>query len=236
VLAVRESELAENKRVAAAVAAEAAARLEADRGALRTAGAALLDEIRRDGASLLADLKSREKSRREFSRTLAEAAVKLDATIPATVSSAADAAPLRAGDQVELGGLRGELIAIEPGKAIFGRGGLRIEVAPERLRRAGPPRPSAPPPAVAVIAGDSVAAELNLIGERTAEALRRLEDFLDQAYLTNQAEVRIVHGIGSGALRKAIHDYLAASPYSAAFRPAEPYQGGAGATIVKLAD
>jgi DNA mismatch repair protein MutS2 len=76
--------------------------------------------------------------------------------------------------------------------------------------------------------------ELNLIGMRTGEALRKLEQFLDQAYLTSQSEVRIVHGIGSGALKKAIQDYLATSPYCAAYRQAEPHQGGAGATIVEL--
>jgi DNA mismatch repair protein MutS2 len=69
---------------------------------------------------------------------------------------------------------------------------------------------------------------------RTGEALRELEQFLDQAFLTNQHEVRIVHGIGSGALKKAIHDYLGTSPYCAGFRPAEPHYGGAGATIVQI--
>ena len=69
---------------------------------------------------------------------------------------------------------------------------------------------------------------------RTADALRRLEEFLDQAYLTNRAEVRIVHGIGSGALKKAVHEYLADSPYCASFRQADPHRGGAGATVVQL--
>jgi Smr domain len=50
---------------------------------------------------------------------------------------------------------------------------------------------------------------------RTGEALRQLEQFLDQAYLTNQHELRIVHGIGSGALKEAIHNYLSTSHYCA---------------------
>jgi DNA mismatch repair protein MutS2 len=69
---------------------------------------------------------------------------------------------------------------------------------------------------------------------RTAEGLRRLEEFLDQAYLTNQTEVRVIHGIGSGALKKAVHDYLRSSPYCASFRLAEPHFGGAGCTIVEM--
>jgi DNA mismatch repair protein MutS2 len=81
---------------------------------------------------------------------------------------------------------------------------------------------------------DGAESELNLIGMRTADALRRLEEFLDQAYLTNRAEVRIVHGIGSGALKKAVHEYLSDSPYCAGFRQADPHHGGAGATVVQL--
>ena len=76
--------------------------------------------------------------------------------------------------------------------------------------------------------------ELNLIGMRTTDALRKLEDFLDTAFLTNRAEVRIIHGIGSGALRKAVAEYLGTSPYCASFRAAEPHHGGAGATIVQM--
>ena len=49
---------------------------------------------------------------------------------------------------------------------------------------------------------------------RTTDALRKLEEFLDTAFLTNRAEVRIVHGIGSGALRKAVAEYLGTSPYA----------------------
>jgi DNA mismatch repair protein MutS2 len=142
--------------------------------------------------------------------------------------------PLRIGDQVELGEIRGELLMLEPGKAVVGRGGLRIEVAPERLRRARADRPLERMPTVTVSTESTGHDELNVVGMRTGEALRQLEQFLDQAYLTNQRELRIVHGIGSGALKKAIHDYLSTSPYCAGFRQAEPHHGGAGATIVEI--
>ena len=145
--------------------------------------------------------------------------------------------PLKVGDRVEFGDIQGELIALEPGRAVVSRGGLRIEVAPERLRRAQSGSADRGAPKVTVSAGpaaDGGDSELNLIGMRTADALRRLEEFLDQAYLTNRAEVRIVHGIGSGALKKAIHEYLSDSPYCAGFHQAEPHRGGAGATVVQL--
>ncbi|HVN27658.1 MAG TPA: Smr/MutS family protein, partial [Candidatus Binataceae bacterium] len=89
-------------------------------------------------------------------------------------------------------------------------------------------------PSVTVSSTGSEREELNLIGMRTTEALRKLEEFLDQAYLTNRKEVRIIHGIGSGALRKAVLEYLATSPYSSTYHEAEPHHGGAGATVVEL--
>jgi DNA mismatch repair protein MutS2 len=236
-LDARELALAAEEREAAAAAARARQRLEAERTALRDAGARILAEIRHDGSALLEDLKSETKTRRDLSRTLAAAERKLDVTIPAADQPRAESTePLRAGDQVELGDIRGELLLIEPGKAVFARGGLRIEVAPERLRRVEAARPAAAPAAVTVTTARTPASELVLVGERTSDALRRLEEFLDQAYLTNQSEVRVVHGIGSGALKKAIHDYLSTSPYSAGFRQAEPHQGGAGATIVTISE
>src|SRR5260221_296926 len=128
---------------------------------------------------------------------------------------------------------------LEANRAVISRGGLRIEVSPERLRRAAmisieerPPRERAP--AISFSSETSERGELNLIGMRTTDALRKLEDFLDQAFLTNRAEVRIVHGIGSGALRKAVAEYLGTSPYCSSFRQAEPHHGGAGATIVQM--
>ena len=49
------------------------------------------------------------------------------------------------------------------------------------------------------------------------------------------AQVRVVHGFGSGALRRAVHEFLATTPYCTAYREAEPTAGGAGVTIAELA-
>jgi DNA mismatch repair protein MutS2 len=182
---------------------------------------------------VLAEIKSGSKGKRELSRTLSESMGKLDRVVPPPEDTL-EAEPLKVGDAVEFGDIRGELIALEPGRAVISRGGLRIEIAPERLRRARAIAPPSREPKVTIIAAASERDELNLIGMRTGDALRKLEEFLDQAYLTNRAEVRIVHGIGSGALKKAVHEYLGTSPYCAAFRQAEPHHGGSGATIVQL--
>ncbi len=215
-------------------------RADLDRKRLRAEVADLIDELRRDGAALMDELKTRAKSRTDLKGFITKAASKLEALAPAATDAGPESdAPLKVGDSVEVGDIRGELIVLEAGRAVISRGGLRIEVAPERLRRSSATTPEIrPAQAKAATVTFSVEGgerdELNLIGMRTTDALRKLEDFLDNAFLTNRAEVRIVHGIGSGALRKAVAEYLGTSPYCASFRGAEPHHGGAGATIVQM--
>jgi DNA mismatch repair protein MutS2 len=70
---------------------------------------------------------------------------------------------------------------------------------------------------------------------RVHEALPRLEEFLDRAVLDHQATVRVIHGMGTGALRRAVREFLSDSPYCASFTEASRAEGGGGATIVELA-
>jgi len=71
-------------------------------------------------------------------------------------------------------------------------------------------------------------------GMRVEEALSTVDKFLDQAALSGAREVRIVHGIGRGALKKAIGEFLVDHPHVESSREAEQEHGGAGATIVAL--
>jgi DNA mismatch repair protein MutS2 len=76
--------------------------------------------------------------------------------------------------------------------------------------------------------------EINVIGEREAEAVERVERFLDSAVMATAARVRIVHGHGMGILKRAINDLLKQSPHVEKFYPASQSEGGAGATIAEL--
>jgi DNA mismatch repair protein MutS2 len=239
-LRAREASMAEAEKEAFETAEKARQRAEYERKKLRAEGADLIDEMRRDGAALMDELKSQTKSRTDLKGFITRSATKLEQLAPQSRAELESDAPLKVGDSVEVGDIKGELIVLEPSRAVISRGGLRIEVAPERLRKsaAAPVSESRPNPAktaaVTFSVEDSAREELNLIGMRTTDALRKLEEFLDTAFLTNRAEVRIVHGIGSGALRKAVAEYLGTSPYCASFRAAEPHHGGAGATIVQM--
>jgi DNA mismatch repair protein MutS2 len=76
--------------------------------------------------------------------------------------------------------------------------------------------------------------ELNLIGKTTDEAVDLADKFLDEAFLNGFTEVRIIHGHGTGALRKAVTQFLRDHPHVARFTPASPDKGGSGATQVEL--
>jgi len=76
--------------------------------------------------------------------------------------------------------------------------------------------------------------EINVIGEREAEAVERVERFLDSAVMATAARVRIVHGHGMGILKRAIQELLKQSPHVEKFYPASQNEGGAGATIAEL--
>ena len=76
--------------------------------------------------------------------------------------------------------------------------------------------------------------ELNLIGKTTDEAVALADKFLDEAFLNGLSEVRIIHGHGTGALRKAVTEFLRDHPHVARFTSASPDKGGSGATQVEL--
>jgi len=76
--------------------------------------------------------------------------------------------------------------------------------------------------------------ELNVIGQTTDEAVDAVDKFLDEASLASLSQVRIVHGHGTGALRRAIAELLKDHPHVARFLAAPQDQGGSGATVVEL--
>ena len=80
----------------------------------------------------------------------------------------------------------------------------------------------------------SVSPEINLLGKTVDEAIAELDKYLDDAYLSHLNSVRIVHGKGTGALRKGIHQYLRKQKHVKSFRLGEFGEGDAGVTIVEF--
>ena len=82
----------------------------------------------------------------------------------------------------------------------------------------------------------SVSTEINLLGKTVDEALAELDKYLDDAYLAHLPSVRIVHGKGTGALRKAVHNYLRRNKIIRSYRLGEFGEGDAGVTIAEFKD
>jgi len=79
-------------------------------------------------------------------------------------------------------------------------------------------------------------AEIHLRRLTVDEALLKLDRYLNDAFLAGLTTVRVIHGKGTGTLRQAIREELKTHPLVQSFRPAEFEEGGAGVTIVNLAN
>jgi len=125
------------------------------------------------------------------------------------------------------------------GRAAVRVGSARLVVHAERIRtpeaapakpepRSRPARPAPPAP----LAGGTTWCDLR--GLRVEEALERTIVTLDRAASEGRDRVSIVHGLGTGALRDAVRDYLRGSPYAVRFAAGAPEEGGDGVTLVDL--
>ncbi|HET7824413.1 MAG TPA: Smr/MutS family protein, partial [Anaeromyxobacter sp.] len=237
--------------------AEEAAR-RAEREAAARMGAALAEDIdaaRAEVAELLAGLQAKPSV-----KAATDAAAKLEAW-KATVAGAARSAQAKAeagpeivqGGEVTPGarvrivslGQDGEVVEVDGGSALVRAGPLKVrrpvsDLLPlrgkaresglgrtraERLAAAEEARPDAP---------RSAERRLDVRGLRVEELVREVERFLDARYAEGEAEVLILHGHGTGALKQALRDHLGASPYVSTFRAGDRHEGGDAVTVVTL--
>jgi DNA mismatch repair protein MutS2 len=158
----------------------------------------------------------------------------------APASAGVDARPAAVGDRVLVGafGLEGIVKALHDREAEVDVRGKRLRARIDELRVIGPASQTPAPVRVHVDLQprESTASELNLIGCTVDEALDRAGRFLDEAVLAELRDVRIIHGYGTGQLRRAIAGFLQSHPFVANFSAAPPEKGGGGVTVVELKD
>jgi DNA mismatch repair protein MutS2 len=124
--------------------------------------------------------------------------------------------PLEPGDPVESDvGVRGTIAAIRGGVAeVVGAAGQRVRIPLDRLRpsRERTPEERAPVVQVRAAARGDVSDQLDVRGQPGHEAREQVRRLVDDAALAGLREVRVVHGRGTGALRRAVRDELARHP------------------------
>jgi len=125
------------------------------------------------------------------------------------------------------------------GRVTVAAGALRFEVKIEDLTRvpddARESRPRSHARATTPTPHTMVERRLELIGKRVDEARTELGHYLEQAALCDHPEVCIVHGYGTGALRRLVREVLTEHPLVQSFRDGQQGEGGAGVTVARLA-
>jgi DNA mismatch repair protein MutS2 len=163
-----------------------------------------------------------------------------DLAAPST-PHALPAAPalLTPGVRVAVGamGLEGTLMEMHGKHAEIDVRGKRLRAALRDLRVIGA-APSAARVSVSVDLQprEGLLAELNVIGCTVDEAIARTEKFLDESTIADRLTLRIIHGHGTGQLRRGLAAFLKEHPLVAKIEAAPMDQGGAGVTVVELKD
>jgi DNA mismatch repair protein MutS2 len=150
---------------------------------------------------------------------------------------AAPAGELQVGSRVEVApfGLAGVVLELHGKHAEVDMNGKRLRARIADLRVVGGPAKKASVRVnVDLQPREGSLSELNVIGCTVDEALTRAGRFLDETMLTDQRSVRIVHGFGTGQLRRAIAGFLKHHPLVAHFEEAPSNQGGGGVTVAEL--
>ena len=141
------------------------------------------------------------------------------------------------GDYVKIIGLNshGEIVDIRRKEATVLTNGMKMKVKVSKLEPMHKPKLNKPVYKAHV---DTVSSrfplELNIIGMRVEEGIAALDKYLDQAVVKHIKQVRIIHGLGTGALRQAVWKDLKKQPNVSKFTSGGPSEGGLGATIVQL--
>ncbi len=84
------------------------------------------------------------------------------------------------------------------------------------------------------VSTSQVPIRINLIGKRSEEAIRELERAIDKAHMNGVEKIEVIHGIGTGRLRRAIREYLSENSLVRGFHSPPPHEGGEGVTIVEI--
>jgi DNA mismatch repair protein MutS2 len=204
---------------------------------------AVLREIENRGREIIRDLpvKDRESARRSLKKGLKEIREDIGRRIPPVRQRSAGGV-VSEGDEVRILplGIAGTVEALyaDRKEAEIVSGGIRMRVPVVELERcaekshgSGSSRKGTP---VVYSGTNEERVEINLLGKTVPEALDSVDRFIDRSLMGSHQTLRIIHGRGTGALKKAINDLLREDPRVFSYGPAPMNEGGEGVTVVEL--
>jgi DNA mismatch repair protein MutS2 len=196
----------------------------------------MLFEKKEEAKAIIRDL---QKNTKKANHELIEQMKEIDRLAPEEKKkeAALKSEELKAGDYVTIEALNnhGEILSVNKNKAQVLVNGKKIRVSLDqcvKTKRPGGPQKSSR--ANYDRGFHAFPMELNIIGMRVEEGIRALDHYLDQAVVHRIKNVRIIHGMGTGALRKAVWDDLSKQSCVRSYASGGPSEGGLGATVVEL--
>lgn len=198
----------------------------------------ILAELREQGEGLISRLRTQEGFRRETVRAFRQGLEDMNASLEEAAPQSDGSAEITPGQWVTVTGLGRQgrvLTAVSPQGTVEVELGVgRVHLPASTLRPAGGPEVLRKEVPVFVERDDHVSPEINLVGCSVEESTRRLEKHVDAAFVSGLRRIRVIHGKGTGTLRRAIHTFLGEHALVEGFHLAEMHEGGSGATIVAL--
>lgn len=207
----------------------------------------IVDEAKREAESIIAELREMRKNADQVVKEheLIEARKRLEEATPLDNNKVlkkaaqvkARAQNLVVGDEVKVlsYGQRGTLLEkVSDSEWIVQMGILKMKISDSDLEYIKPEKEPVQRIAGVKNRNSHVKLELDLRGERFEDAILRTEKYIDDALLANYGRVSIIHGVGTGALRQGIQNYLKKHKRVKTFRFGEAGEGGFGVTVVEL--
>ncbi|MGE7940514.1 endonuclease MutS2 [Lysinibacillus xylanilyticus] len=207
----------------------------------------IVDEAKKEAESIIADLREMRKNADQVVKEheLIEARKRLEEATPLENNKVlkkaaqvkARAQNLVVGDEVKVlsYGQRGTLLEkVSNSEWVVQMGILKMKISDSDLEYIKPEKEPVQRIAGVKNRNSQVKLELDLRGERFEDAIIRTEKYIDDALLANYGRVSIIHGVGTGALRQGIQNYLKKHKRVKSFRFGEAGEGGFGVTIVEL--
>lgn len=192
-----------------------------------------IKNLRKEGYRIIDSLKEKELSAKDLEKFIKIKKEQLKTAYQEDKNIQIE--ELKEGDKVKIKGKSqiGEIITIREDKANVNFGGIKIWINLDNLEKVEKEEKTKLDFKIKKEI-KPIPTQINLIGKTKEEAIKELSEYIDKAVLQGISTFRIIHGYGSGILRKAVREYLDNLPFKVRYEDAPYQEGGLGVTIVYI--